>query len=715
MKTQKLTAIFAAIITCGAIVGQGAEKQSTSAISDTRRASCLVKVAYDRAVFPLAVYIEYPGDTVESLVRSSGVAGKAAREVLGQALEQDFLGIEFVSGPLPELRSERLTGARPGLRERALLERAGGRQGLYRKGMDGAREQRVADLMSKATALGQARRYKEALGQLEMVLAMEPENAAARTLKEKVESEIRFQERSQPRPEKEGRKNDEPYEEEDHSLEYYERAIQSRPVPGYGGYGGGGYGGYGGYGRGGYGGYGGGGYGGYGGYGRGGYGGGYGRGGYGGYGGGGYGGYGARVHSGRSGYGTSQLQAPPRTRAAGSTCRAVESLLFQLHVELPANVKPAAEEFMNALINNLRETLMATSDAYHQKVDHEYAAAEGHRDWARERLSEALGLTSHTDADLELMGQVKREVDLSAWNTEMPFGEAIEQLKRSVEPPLPVVVLWHDLGENAGIDQAITINIDAAPRIQVGKALELLVKSLSSASGVELGYEIDKAVIMIATADRLPSAEQRLSLMTQTDAPVEMLLERKNDLFREKQELEMEIARYEAQQSAIEEQIGRIDAAVADKVKSDPTAFEIQRLIDMNARELERARQALESGKRVTGIDEVAEKLARAKIELAQRREELSNSAGGNRLSDLNMNLTDVMIDLAVSRAEFEVVSRQLVEAEEQLKTASAVDPEISQIRLAQEELEIAERQVTELRIRRVNLWKPTVTVLGGI
>ncbi len=46
------------------------------------------------------------------------------------------------------------------------------------------------------------------------------------------------------------------------------------------------------------------------------------------------------------------------------------------------------------------------------------------------------------------------------FNRQMPFGEAIEQIRNCVEPPLQIAVLWRDLYDNADIDRTTPINID---------------------------------------------------------------------------------------------------------------------------------------------------------------------------------------------------------------------------------------------------------------
>ncbi|MHC4500712.1 MAG: HEAT repeat domain-containing protein, partial [Planctomycetota bacterium] len=100
--------------------------------------------------------------------------------------------------------------------------------------------------------------------------------------------------------------------------------------------------------------------------------------------------------------------------------------------------------------------------------------------------------------------QLDRVVDLSRLAPEMPFSDALEELKKSVKPPLSIVVLWSDLEQNADIDRTTPIDMEGVSAIRLGTALELLLKSVS-AGVAELGYVVKNGVIVIATKESLPS------------------------------------------------------------------------------------------------------------------------------------------------------------------------------------------------------------------
>jgi len=107
-------------------------------------------------------------------------------------------------------------------------------------------------------------------------------------------------------------------------------------------------------------------------------------------------------------------------------------------------------------------------------------------------------------ADVAVYWQLNEVVDLSRFTPEMPLGEAIEELKNSVEPPLMIIVLWRDLYDNADIERTTPINMDAISAVRLGTALKLLLMSVSSGFA-ELDYIVENGVITIATKESLPS------------------------------------------------------------------------------------------------------------------------------------------------------------------------------------------------------------------
>ena len=100
-----------------------------------------------------------------------------------------------------------------------------------------------------------------------------------------------------------------------------------------------------------------------------------------------------------------------------------------------------------------------------------------------------------------------KELDKSAhvfeFTPEMSFAQAIDQIKYCVDPPLPIVVIWKDLYDNADIDRTTPANIDEISGISPDRALRLLLASVSGGYD-QLGYIVEDGIIMIATAESLP-------------------------------------------------------------------------------------------------------------------------------------------------------------------------------------------------------------------
>jgi len=91
----------------------------------------------------------------------------------------------------------------------------------------------------------------------------------------------------------------------------------------------------------------------------------------------------------------------------------------------------------------------------------------------------------------------------ASFTPEMSFGEAMDILRNSTAPPLNIVVLWKEIGENAGIYRESPIGINGIPGLRAGQYLELLLLSLSSTASAKLGYTINDGVITVGTTGSL--------------------------------------------------------------------------------------------------------------------------------------------------------------------------------------------------------------------
>jgi hypothetical protein len=90
---------------------------------------------------------------------------------------------------------------------------------------------------------------------------------------------------------------------------------------------------------------------------------------------------------------------------------------------------------------------------------------------------------------------------------ETPFGQAIEILRNSVDPPLKIFVNWRDLNENADIDRNTPMNMKGMAGVSAGAHLKMMLEAVSGGM-VDIGYTVDEGIIYIATTESLPSNQK---------------------------------------------------------------------------------------------------------------------------------------------------------------------------------------------------------------
>ena len=155
--------------------------------------------------------------------------------------------------------------------------------------------------------------------------------------------------------------------------------------------------------------------------------------------------------------------------------------------------KEAGKEKVDILIKTDEAGVPYADDITHPKNWREIVAK------TTRKPDEAIG---QDPANAAVMKTLEQIVDLSKLTPEMPFSEAVEEIKNSVTPPLKVVVLWRDLTDNAEIDQTTPINMDGMAAVPLGTALKLLLESVSGGMA-KLSYVVENGVIKIATEESL--------------------------------------------------------------------------------------------------------------------------------------------------------------------------------------------------------------------
>ncbi|MHC4104418.1 MAG: hypothetical protein ACYSR9_05710, partial [Planctomycetota bacterium] len=109
--------------------------------------------------------------------------------------------------------------------------------------------------------------------------------------------------------------------------------------------------------------------------------------------------------------------------------------------------------------------------------------------------------------DAEVYKQLEQPVDLSDLTVAMSFGEVIERLKNSVQPPIQIQPNWKDLLENAEVEQATPAGMDPLTGVKLRKVIEILIAGVTSSQLGEFGeltYTVDEGIVLIGTVDMLP-------------------------------------------------------------------------------------------------------------------------------------------------------------------------------------------------------------------
>jgi hypothetical protein len=166
---------------------------------------------------------------------------------------------------------------------------------------------------------------------------------------------------------------------------------------------------------------------------------------------------------------------------------------------------------------------------------------------------------------------------------------------------------------------------------------------------------------------------------------------------------------------ATTKRIADIQARIKKQLENDLITIELQSIVEMSGKLVIEAEKQVKAGTISSlQLDEIKEKLVRARIEIARRREQLSSSVGGNLIESLNKELADRSIRATQDEASIRSMEQQLAEAESLL--AKADDYELLSLKadIAKQNLQesILWRDRTSRQIRFLQL--PMVSILGG-
>jgi hypothetical protein len=95
-----------------------------------------------------------------------------------------------------------------------------------------------------------------------------------------------------------------------------------------------------------------------------------------------------------------------------------------------------------------------------------------------------------------------RPVDLSSITPATPFREALEQVRTSIEPALPMMINWNDLRQNAFIEETSPVGVDGLGHMGIGQALELICNAVDGGKG-QVSFTQRGRVLVVASKQSL--------------------------------------------------------------------------------------------------------------------------------------------------------------------------------------------------------------------
>ncbi|HOQ04742.1 MAG TPA: hypothetical protein PKY88_05980 [Anaerohalosphaeraceae bacterium] len=131
-------------------------------------------------------------------------------------------------------------------------------------------------------------------------------------------------------------------------------------------------------------------------------------------------------------------------------------------------------EILSAQIQLLREEGAQRKTAADENLDTEMLEKRNERS-----VPLVVQENSQKAEKIEIDTILQKEADLSGLREDVTLREAFEIIRTSVEPPLPLLVLWNDLSRNLAVDPERPIGFEIKGKAPLGVVLELILSSAS--------------------------------------------------------------------------------------------------------------------------------------------------------------------------------------------------------------------------------------------
>jgi hypothetical protein len=181
------------------------------------------------------------------------------------------------------------------------------------------------------------------------------------------------------------------------------------------------------------------------------------------------------------------------------------------------------------------------------------------------------------------------------------------------------------------------------------------------------------------------------------------------------QALKMQKASNDAMIEQTSKRIAQTGQSVQEQLKADVITTELESIVKLNEEQLAAVQQLVKAGNASAAeIAQPSEKLARAKIDLAMRRQELSKSAGGDLLASLNNELASLVFEATQYDAQMQSLQEQLRETEGLVTKADEYELLSLKADIVRHGLQESLLWRDQLERRKNMLLAPVVSVIGG-
>lgn len=215
-------------------------------------------------------------------------------------------------------------------------------------------------------------------------------------------------------------------------------------------------------------------------------------------------------------------------------------------------------------------------------------------------------------------------------------------------------------------------------------------------------------------AREMKELERQLNKLTgRGDVSPDALRIERGDIDKALRSLDVDVEARKARADALAQNIARLSAQIDERMAADPVVQELQKIVDIRTRKLERARGQVDSGQAPAGdVDEAAAEVAEARARLLDRKANAANAAGMELLSQWNRELLTLAIDNAEMQARQKSLRQRLdilLDAGDKSDQLAQLQAEMTRLKMQRD---LRQAQAESERVRLDNMGTAKVSVV---